>query len=334
MSTLRDALFMIKKLHEEFEFRFARQDAYLRNLEDEMKALKNNLNQQILEVTKAAIKELVDSAHAEISQFCKQLIDTNAKQLVEFYKDVRAAFRDLVDEEKASGSSSKDSHNSEGLVFTTSEDILADAVYCGLILNATRGLVFATSGDILDDAVYQGLDVGDERPGGMPIRRGALRGRVPGRGNEMVDGVTATDSSAASHARPNPDKVEPVQMNVPIEVEPEQGNVLPPENVIPGQNEVNVGVAAILQQVANQMVTLTQAVQNNPGNAAPIPPVEQGPDKWLQDVIRMHPPQFDGVSDPSSWENWKGFLKNNPKSTIHESILMYTDWESPKNNNR
>ncbi|KAL6507555.1 hypothetical protein OROGR_023750 [Orobanche gracilis] len=50
-----------------------------------------------------------------------------------------------------------------------------------------------------------------------------------------------------------------------------------------GEPHGNPGVANILHKVANQMALLTQL---------------------LQDVIRMRPPQFDGISDPSGWEGW------------------------------
>lgn len=86
MSTsVNEVLLMVQKLQIEFELKFARQEGVLKHLENEMTALKNSINEQSLEVTKEAIKELVKEARAEISQCCKQLITDNAKQVKLFF---------------------------------------------------------------------------------------------------------------------------------------------------------------------------------------------------------------------------------------------------------
>ncbi|KAL6538878.1 hypothetical protein OROMI_025205 [Orobanche minor] len=127
----------------------------------------------------------------------------------------------------------------------------------------------------------------------MPAGRGRGRGRGCGRGRGAAGGAAMSSDSEAGSAAPSLSNT----------IQPSAENQQNPSASISNTNE-NIGVANILQQVANQMTLLTQAVLVNQNNATPDPPAGSGTDKLLQDVIRMRPPQFDGASDPSGWESW------------------------------
>ncbi|KAL6557490.1 hypothetical protein OROMI_017840 [Orobanche minor] len=55
---------------------------------------------------------------------------------------------------------------------------------------------------------------------------------------------------------------------------------------------VNMGAATILQQEATQLVQMNQSVQQSEP-----PDGDNRASKWLQDVIKMHPPHFAGSSN-------------------------------------